>query len=138
MFSADKLRDQVTVSDADLAAWFDGHKETYRIGEKRKISSCSSMSIALRATILVAPSDVEKYYRQNQPQYVTPAQVRASHILLKTEGKDDAAVKAKAEALLKQVRAGGNFADLAKKNLEDEASARRMAAISTTSATAAW
>ena len=29
--------------------------------------------------------------------------MRASHILLKTEGKDEAAVKAKAEALLKQV-----------------------------------
>ena len=124
VFSADKLRDQVTVSDADLAAWFDGHKETYRIGEKRKIKFLLVDVEALRAKILVAPAEVEKYYRQNQPQYVTPAQVRASHILLKTEGKDDAAVKAKAEALLKQVRAGGNFADLAKKNSEDEASAK--------------
>ncbi len=50
--------------------------------------------------------------------------MRASHILLKTEGKDDAAVKAKAEDLLKQAKAGADFATLAKKYSEDEASAK--------------
>ena len=50
--------------------------------------------------------------------------MRASHILLKTEGKDDAAVKAQAESLLKQVNAGGDFAALATKFSEDEGSAK--------------
>ena len=48
--------------------------------------------------------------------------MRASHILLKTEGKDEAAVKAKAEALLKQVKGGADFAALAKKESEDDQS----------------
>ena len=50
------------------------------------------------------------------------------HILLKTAGKpatEDAAIKAKAEDLLKQIHAGGNFADLAKKNSEDTGSAAK-------------
>ena len=50
--------------------------------------------------------------------------MRASHILLKTEGKDDAAVKAKAEDVLKQAKGGADFAALAKKYSEDEASAK--------------
>ena len=68
------------------------------------------------------PGEVEKYYRDNEPQYTTAEQVRASHILLKTEGKDEAAVKAKAEALLKQVKGGADFAALAKKESEDDQS----------------
>ena len=78
-------------------------------------------------------ADIERAYNNNIEQYTTPEQVRASHILLKTEGKDDAAVKAKAEDVLKQAKAGANFADLAKKYSEDRA-APRTAATSTTSA----
>src|SRR4029079_13954738 len=59
----------------------------------------------------------------NIQQYSTPEQVRASHILLKTEGKDDAAVKKQAEDLLAQLKKGADFAELAKKNSQDEGSA---------------
>ena len=124
VLSADKMRDQVTVTDQDVASWFDQHKETYRIGEKRKIKFLLIDVEALRTKTIVPASDVERYYREHQPEYTTPEQVRASHILLKTEGKDDAAVKAKAEALLKQVRGGADFAELAKKNSEDESNAK--------------
>src|SRR5205807_3130748 len=79
----------------------------------------------MRAKVVVPPADVEKAYNNNIEQYTTPEQVRASHILLKTEGKDDAAVKAKAEEILKQARAGADFAELAKKYSEDEASAKQ-------------
>jgi peptidyl-prolyl cis-trans isomerase D len=72
----------------------------------------------------VPPADVERAYNDNIEQYSTPEQVRASHILLKTEGKDDAAVKAKAEEILKQAKAGADFGELAKKYSEDEGSAK--------------
>jgi parvulin-like peptidyl-prolyl isomerase len=51
--------------------------------------------------------------------------VRASHILLKTEGKDDAAVKKQAEDLLAQIKKGASFEELAKKNSQDEGSAAK-------------
>src|SRR5205807_7641190 len=79
----------------------------------------------MRAKVVVPPADVEKAYNNNIEQYTTPEQVRASHILLKTEGKDDAAVKGKAEEILKRAKAGADFAELAKKNSEDEASAKQ-------------
>ncbi len=68
--------------------------------------------------------EVQRSYNDNIELYSTPEQVRASHILLKTEGKKEDEVKAKAEALLKTVKAGGDFAELAKKNSEDEGSAK--------------
>jgi peptidyl-prolyl cis-trans isomerase D len=125
VLSADKLRNEVTVTDQDITSWFDGHKEDYRVGEKRKIKFLLIDVEQLRAKTVVPPSDAEKYYRQNEDRYTTPEQVRASHILLKTEGKDEAAVRAKAEALLNQAKSGADFAELAKKNSEDEASAKQ-------------
>ena len=123
-FLADTFRTQVSASDAEVASYFDGHKNDFKIPEKRKIRYLLIDVDALRAKVVVPPADVERAYNNGIDQYTTPEQVRASHILLKTEGKDDAAVKAKAEGLLKQARAGADFADLAKKNSEDDASAK--------------
>ena len=122
VFNADGVRDQVLVTDADVAAFFELHKEDYRIGERRKIKYALVDVEQLRARAVVLPGEVEKYYRDNEPQYTTPEQVRASHILLKTEGKDEAAVKARAEALLTHVKGGADFAALARKESEDDQS----------------
>jgi peptidyl-prolyl cis-trans isomerase D len=122
--TADKFRSQVTVSDAEVSAYFDAHKNDFTIGEKRKIRYLLVDTDALRAKAVVPQADIERAYNNSIEQYSTPEQIRASHILLKTEGKDDAAVKAHAEELLKQARAGADFAELAKKNSEDEASVK--------------
>jgi peptidyl-prolyl cis-trans isomerase D len=123
-FTADSFRAQVTANDAEVAAYFDGHKNDFKIPEKRKIRYLLIDVDALRAKVVVPQGDVERAYNNGLDQYTTPEQVRASHILLKTEGKDDAAVKAKAEDVLKQARAGADFAELAKKYSDDEASAK--------------
>ena len=123
-FTADSFRTQVTATDAEVSSHFDAHKNDFKIPEKRKIRYLLIDIDALRAKAVVPAADIEREYNNNSEQYTTPEQVRASHILLKTEGKDDAAVKAKAEELLKQARAGADFADLAKKNSEDTDSAK--------------
>ncbi len=124
-FAADKFRGQATASDAEVAAYFDAHKTDFRIPEKRKIRYLLIDVEAIRAKVTVPPADVERLYNDNIEQYSTPEQVRASHILLKTEGKDDAAVKKQAEDILKQARAGADFGELAKKYSEDEGSAKK-------------
>jgi peptidyl-prolyl cis-trans isomerase D len=124
-FTADSFRPQVSATDAEVSTYFDAHKNDFRIPEKRKIRYVLIDVDAMRAKVNVPAADVERSYNNNVEQYTTPEQVRASHILLKTEGKDDAAVKAKAEELLKQAKDGADFADLARKNSEDEASAKQ-------------
>jgi peptidyl-prolyl cis-trans isomerase D len=123
-FTADSFRNQVQASDADISSYFEAHKADFKIPEKRKIRYALIDIDALRAKQNVPAADVERAYNNNIEQYSTPEQVRASHILLKTEGKDDATVKAKAESILKQAKAGADFAELAKKNSEDEGSAK--------------
>lgn len=123
VFSADAMRDQVELDDEALAAYFEEHKEDYRVPEKRKIRYLLVDVEALRSKITVPPAEVERSYRENEDQYTTPAQVRASHILLETKGQEEDAVRAEAEALLAQIREGADFAALAKKHSDDEVSA---------------
>jgi peptidyl-prolyl cis-trans isomerase D len=123
-FTADSFRSQASASDAEVSSHFEAHKADFRIPEKRKIRYLLIDVEAMRTKAVVPAADIERAYNNNIDEYTTPEQVRASHILLKTEGKDDAAVKARAEGLLKQAKAGADFADLAKKHSEDEGSAK--------------
>ena len=121
--TADKFRDKVAVSDADINSYYTAHQAEYRKGEQRKIKYVLVDRDQLRSRITVTPQDVDSYYNSNVQQFQTPEQVRASHILLKTEGKDEAAVRKQAEDVLKQAKApGADFAALAKKFSEDDGS----------------
>ena len=123
--TADKFRDKVNVTDADVASYFDSHKAEYRIGEQRKVKYLLIDRDQQRRKVSVTPQEIERYYNDNIQQFQTPEQVRASHILLKTEGKDENEVRKKAEEILKEAKApGADFAALAKKYSEDEGSAK--------------
>ena len=110
----------VAVTDAELTAYFEKSKDRYRIGERRKIKYAIVNVDQVRSTIVVPQADIEAFYKQNLQQYQTPAQVRASHILLKLEGKDEKQVQALAEEIAKKAKAGADFAALAKQYSEDE------------------
>ncbi|HVB38125.1 MAG TPA: peptidylprolyl isomerase [Vicinamibacterales bacterium] len=76
----------------------------------------------------ITDKDVQTFYDANKAKFVQGEAVRASHILI-TVAKDatpaqKAAAKAKAEALLKQIKAGADFATLAKANSQDPGSAK--------------
>ena len=120
--TAAKFRSAVTVTDADVAAHFEAHKAEYRIGEQRKIKYLLLDRDQARLKISVPPGDIQRYYNDNIQQFQTPEQIKASHILFKTEGKDEAAVRKQAETVLQQAKSGGDFAALAKQYSEDEGS----------------
>ncbi len=113
----------VTATDAEATAYFDANKNEFRVGEKKKIKFATIDVQKMRDAVVISPQDIERNYNQNIQQYTTPEQVRASHILLKTEGKDEAAVRAEADKVLALAKApGADFAALATKYSEDEAS----------------
>jgi peptidyl-prolyl cis-trans isomerase D len=120
--TADAFRDKVTVSDADISSYFEAHKAEYRVPEQRKVRYLLIDRDQARQKVSVPATDIERYYNNNLAQYQTPEQVRASHILFKTDGKDEATVRKQAEAALAQIKGGADFAELAKKLSEDDAS----------------
>ncbi len=120
IFTANQFRNGIQPTDAELAAQFAAHPDIYRIPEKRRVRYLSLDAEALKAKMTVTPQEVEQRYKDNQQMYSTPEQIRASHILFKTEGKDDADVKKLAESVLAKAKAGADFAALAKQYSDDD------------------
>jgi peptidyl-prolyl cis-trans isomerase C len=81
----------------------------------------------ISAKAAVKPEQVQDFYDKNPDQFKQQERVRASHILIAVPQNGDAAAKttarAKAEQVLKDVKAGKDFAALAKEHSQDPGSA---------------
>lgn len=118
----------IKVDDARAKAWYDAHADEYLSKESVHLQYAELRLDTVAAAITVNPADLDAWYQQNQARYIEPEKRRASHILIAVSGKDaaaDAAALAKAQQVLKEVRAGGDFAALAKKYSQDPGSARQ-------------
>lgn len=129
----DDILKTIHPSDAELKAYYARNQANYAnsIPEKRKINYVVIETSKLQPQI--SPDDLKAYYSEHSDEYRVPDQVNVRHILIKTplpgpDGKVDQkaadAAKQKADDVLKQLKAGGNFADLAKKYSQDTASAK--------------
>jgi len=128
VISSDDLRKQINPSDADLQAFFTKNAARYAtaVPEERKITYFAfNLDQVPGGAPKATPQEIQTYYNAHQTEYQQPEQARSRHILIKFPGgaaKTDAEAKAKADALLKQIQGGTDFADLAKKNSEDPGS----------------
>src|SRR5581483_4009219 len=122
----DNFKKDVNVSDAALQDYYNQHKEQYQKPETRSVRIIMLDNQKAREGLTVTDAERKKYYQDNIESYRTPERVQVSHILIKVPDKDPAkleAAKKKAEDLLKQLKAGAKFDDLAKKYSEDVATA---------------
>ncbi len=71
-------------------------------------------------------AEARKYYQENKAQFSQPERIKARHILIAVEDPASAdskkAAREKAEKILARVRAGEDFAELAKKYSDDPGS----------------
>ena len=122
-------------TDAELQAYYERNKQAYvnSIPEKRQLKYVVLDNARMLAQTQVTPDEVQSYYDKHRDEYRVPEQVNVRHILIKTppagpDGKVDQkavdAAQAKAQDVLKQVKAGADFAELAKKYSDDPGSAK--------------
>jgi peptidyl-prolyl cis-trans isomerase D len=122
----DKYKKESVPTDAQAAAYFQQRASNYNIPAKKNLIILVADQAKIEAGFNPTDADLLTAYNQNQANYRMPERVQARHILFMTQGKppaDDAKIKAKAEDVLKQLRAGADFAEMAKKNSEDTSSA---------------
>jgi peptidyl-prolyl cis-trans isomerase D len=114
----------ITPSDQEVAKFYNDHKELFREPEQIKITFVRYDPTALAGSEAATEPEIQDYYEQNlKTEFTHPAQARARHILIgvtpAASAEEKAAAKAKAEAILAKVKAGGDFVALAKQNSED-------------------
>lgn len=119
---------QVKVTDAMVKAYYDKNAQLFTIPEQVKAEYVVFDADAVAGQVQVSDAEIGEYYNKNLKAYSTPEQRSASHILITVardaKPADQAAAKAKAEAVLAEVRKNpANFAEIAKAQSQDPGSA---------------
>ena len=125
-FPPAKFRYQVKPTPEEVRASYEKTKANYTLPEKRTFQVLVADQAKVEQGMTVSEAQLRAAYAGSMDNYRTPERVKVRHILLMTQGKSDSEKKpilAKAQQLLNQVKAGGDFADLAKKNSQDPGSA---------------
>ena len=135
VLSQDDIKKGLHPTTEELKAFYDSHQKNYAnsIPEKRKVKYVMIDLSKIQNGVQVTHDELQSYYNQHRDQYRLPEQAKVSHILIKTplpgpDGKVDekgvAEAQRRAEDLLKQLKAGAKFEDLARKYSEDTGSAK--------------
>jgi peptidyl-prolyl cis-trans isomerase D len=121
-FPAAKFRDQAKPSDEEVRSYYEKNKGSFAQPSKMAYQVVVLDQDKVAAGINVTDEQLRAAYSNALDNFRMPERVHARHILLKTAGKSDAekkALQAKAEDLVKQLKNGADFAELAKKYSED-------------------
>lgn len=103
-----------TDADFENALSSSGSGATLEAYKKNQILPQVELRAIFDKKLAPKEEDLKAYYEKNKANFDTPEQVRASHILLAT--------KAEAEAVLKQLKGGADFATVAKEKSTDTGS----------------
>jgi peptidyl-prolyl cis-trans isomerase D len=131
----DDIKKGLHPTSEELKAFYDSHQKNYAnsIPEKRKIKYAILDTGKIASGVQLTHDELQAYYNQHRDQYRVAEQAKVSHILIKTplpgsDGKVDekgvAEAQRRAEDLLKQLKGGAKFEDLARKYSEDPGSAK--------------
>jgi peptidyl-prolyl cis-trans isomerase D len=130
VLSVDKVMSEIHPNESELKAFFEKNQARYAnaIPEKRKANYIVIDSAKVAEQVQVTREDLMRYYNQHSDEYRVPDEVNLRLIQVRTpsagpDGKADPkavdAARQKAEDILKKLKAGANFGDLAKKESDD-------------------
>lgn len=128
LFPAASFVGQVKVTDDMLKAFYDKNAALFQVPETVKAEYVVFNADAVEKSVTVSDAEIADAYNKNKARFLTPEKRNASHILInaKADAKpaDDAAAKAKAQAILDELRKNpADFAKVAKAQSQDPGSA---------------
>ena len=128
--AAAKYAAAAVADDSQIKAYYDAHKAQYMTPETVHLRYVEISLGQLESKVNVDDAQLRAYYDEQKTKtperYSQAEQRRVRHILLQVaDPKEDAAVKAKADAILKRAQGGEDFSKLAKEFSQDTGSAQQ-------------
>jgi len=121
--------DQVKISDEQAKAWYEAHKNSYQSPLRIKVNAVEINSRDLAQEMSVDESEIKAAYDSRKSEFSELEQRKASHILMKVakDSSEDiyAAARKKLEAVQARIKAGEDFAKLAKEVSDDISNASK-------------
>jgi peptidyl-prolyl cis-trans isomerase D len=118
------------VDAAAIDAWYKSHGDEYTQPESVHLAYAELSLADVAATIQVSDQQLNERYERDKATYIQPETRRASHILIALDGAtDDAKAAAQAKDLYARIKAGGDFAALARQFSKDTESAAKGGAL---------
>ncbi|MBI4592638.1 MAG: peptidyl-prolyl cis-trans isomerase [Candidatus Rokubacteria bacterium] len=117
----------LSVTDDELRAHLATHGNDFRQPERRRVQYVAVNPKDL--TPKIGDAEVEKYYAEHAAEFETPRQVHGAHILVRvaetggSEAEDRA--RAKVAEAIRRVKAGEDFAKLAREQSQDPGTAAK-------------
>jgi peptidyl-prolyl cis-trans isomerase D len=129
LYPAAREAANVTVTPAEVQQYYTIHQSQYTHGEQRVAKYLIADYSKLRAQINPSDAELRKLYDARHEEFKSPAGAHILHILIKVDPgappAADAEAKAKADSLVKQLRAGADFGKLAQANSGDPSSSSK-------------
>lgn len=120
----EKFASTAPIDDKAVQAYYDAHKGEFMRPEFVDVQYAQLTLDQVTSKVQVSDADLHDYYDKHKKQYVLPERRRARHILIAVNAKrNDAAALARAKEVLAKLKAGGDFAALAKEYSDDPGSA---------------
>ncbi|MFQ5717362.1 MAG: SurA N-terminal domain-containing protein, partial [Nitrospinales bacterium] len=131
----DHFKADEKIAEEEKKEYYEKHKSDFRVPEQIKVQYVKLDNKGFENQIVPREEDIEDYYESQKARFYEDERFKASHILFRAQRpkKDDdsseekltaeeQAAKDKAESVLKKIKEGADFAEMAEEYSEDVAS----------------
>ena len=127
LYSGSRELPTITVAPAEVDAYYKANASKYTHGEQRELKYLVADTARIRMALNPTEQQIKTRYDATKEEFKRQEQAHILHILIKVDPNAppavDAAARAKAEGIVKQLRGGADFGALAKANSQDPSSA---------------
>ena len=132
MIPSNYFKSEEKVSQEEIKSFYEKNKGSFEIPEKIKIQYVKTTPKAYESLIDIHSEDIEDYYNTKIADFRVRKMYKAAHILIRPETnvnnseeltkKAEKLAKDEADGILKKIRNGASFSELAKKYSDDPVS----------------